>query len=309
LIYELATLTSFLFLILTFIINTYQISLIKEIKNDKEEVSNYIKKINIIRITIIIFIVFLLISKLIVLILGPDTLLNEQSFSSVEILVLVVNFFYANLWLMIYLFLLHSKDVKQDSILGYLKKVSYCISILFFLDFLFEGAVYLMTISDYMSLSVILIEKNLVKSVQNSLLLIVFIIVLTALLSGFFISFLVKRKIKILRFLELSTLLLLLAIAYLVLFDISSIVGWNQSLIYLLKLFSLKYGFAGFIFLIVLAVTLITNSSVVLLFNMKEFFINEQQIKNKIINMVKVGYVATCLLSFMVLWPYVYLWF
>ncbi|MCK4799143.1 MAG: hypothetical protein KAT05_17355 [Spirochaetes bacterium] len=308
-IYELATLSSFIFLILTFIINTYQISLIKEIKINEEGLSQYIKKINIIKTTITIFIIFLLISKLMVLLFGPDTLLNEFSFSSSEILILVVNFFYAVLWFMIVLFLYQSQEIKQEFILDYLKKISYSITLVFFLDFLLEGIVYLTTISEYMSLSVFTIVKKMTDPYPDLLYLIVLIVILTALLSGLFISFLVKRNIKILRYLELATLLLLFAIGYLVFFGTSAIVGWNESLIYLLKLFSFDYGYTGFIFIIVLAVTLITNSSVVLLFNLKEFFNSEQQLKNRLINMVKVGFVATCILSCMAVWPHIYLWF
>ena len=308
-IYELATLSSFIFLILTFIINTYQISLIKEIKINEEGLSQYIKKINIIKTTITIFIIFLLISKLMVLLFGPDTLLNEFSFSSSEILILVVNFFYAVLWFMIVLFLYQSQEIKQEFILDYLKKISYSITLVFFLDFLLEGIVYLTTISEYMSLSVFTIVKKMTDPYPDLLYLIVLIVILTALLSGLFISFLVKRNIKILKYLELATLLLLFAIGYLVFFGTSAIVGWNESLIYLLKLFSFDYGYTGFIFIIVLAVTLITNSSVVLLFNLKEFFNSEQQLKNRLINMVKVGFVATCILSCMAVWPHIYLWF
>lgn len=308
-IYELATLSSFIFLILTFIINTYQISLIKEIKINEEGLSQYIKKINIIKTTITIFIIFLLISKLMVLLFGPDTLLNEFSFSSSEILILVVNFFYAVLWFMIVLFLYQSQEIKQEFILDYLKKISYSITLVFFLDFLLEGIVYLTTISEYMSLSVFTIVKKMTDPYPDLLYLIVLIVILTALLSGLFISFLVKRNIKILRYLELATLLLLFAIGYLVFFGTSAIVGWNESLIYLLKLFSFDYGYTGFIFIIVLAVTLITNSSVVLLFNLKEFFNSEQQLKNRLINMVKVGFVATCILSCMAVWPHIYLLF
>ena len=244
-----------------------------------------------------------------VLLFGPDTLLNEFSFSSSEILILVVNFFYAVLWFMIVLFLYQSQEIKQEFILDYLKKISYSITLVFFLDFLLEGIVYLTTISEYMSLSVFTIVKKMTDPYPDLLYLIVLIVILTALLSGLFISFLVKRNIKILRYLELATLLLLFAIGYLVFFGTSAIVGWNESLIYLLKLFSFDYGYTGFIFIIVLAVTLITNSSVVLLFNLKEFFNSEQQLKNRLINMVKVGFVATCILSCMAVWPHIYLWF
>ena len=307
-IYELATLSSFLFLILTFIFNTYQFSYIKEIKSNDEKFSSYGKKLNAIKVSILIFIVLLLISKLIVLLFGPDTLLNEQSFSSTEILVFVVIFFYSVLWLMILLFLYQSKEVKNESLLEYLKKISYSITLVFILDFMIEGIVYLTTISDYMTFAVSTSNINISEPIQNSLVLIVIIVILIMLLSGLFLSFLIKRNIRILRYLELVTLLLLFAIGYLVFFNTSNIIGWNESLVYLLKLFSFKYGFTGFIFLIVLAVTMITNSSVVLLFNMKEFFVNEQQLKNKIINMIKVGYVATSILSFMSIWPHVYLW-
>jgi hypothetical protein len=309
LIYELATLSSFLFLILIFIINTYQISLIKELKLSEETVSNSLKKINILKNTLSIFIILLLLSKVILLLFGPDTLLKELSFSSSEILVLVVNFFYAILWVMILLFLYQFQEIKQEFTLDYLKKTSYSIALVFFLDFLLEGIVYLTNISEYMSMSVVTIEKRMTEPYPDSLFLLILIVLLTILLSGFFISFLIKRKIRILRYLELCTLLLLIAIGYLVFFGTGAIIGWNESYVYLLKLFSFTYGYTGFIFLIVLAVTLITNSSVVLLFNMKEFFNHEQQLKNRIINLIKVGFVATCILSCMALWPHIYLWF
>ena len=209
---------------------------------------------------------------------------------------------------MISLFLIQTKEVKLEFVYDYLKKISYSITILFFLDFLIEGIVYLTTISDYMSLSVSAIDNGLAEPVQNSLVLIIVIFALTALLSSFFISFLIKRNIRILRYLELSTLFLLIAIGYLIFFCTGSIIGWNESLVYLLKLFSFNFGYTGFIFLIVLAVTLITNSSVVLLFNIKGFFNSEQQLRNKIINLVKVGFVSTCILSCMAIWPHIYLW-
>ena len=308
-IYELATISSFLFLILTFIVNTYQISLIKEIKLKEEDLTKSFKKLNIIKNTLSVFIIILLLSKMIVLIFGPDTLLKEYTFSSSELLVLVVNFFYAILWFMIILFLYQSQEIKQEFILDYFKKISYSITLVFFLDFLLEGIVYLTTISEYMSLSVVTIKEKMIEPYTEFLYLIILIALLTVVLSGFFISFLIKRNIRILRYLELSTMLLLFAIGYLVFFSTGSIVGWNESLVYLLKLFSFEYGYTGFIFLIVLAVTLITNSSVVLLFNMKEFFNHEQQLKNRIVNMIKVGFVATCILSCMALWPHIYLWF
>ena len=307
-IYEFATLFSFLFLILIFIVNTYQVSFINEAKSNEEEYLNFVKKLNALKNTILVFILLLLVSKLVLLLFGPDTLLKETSFSSAEILIFVVNFFYAILWLMISLFLLQSKEVKQDFLLEYLKKISLSITILFFLDFLIEGIVYLTTITDYMSLSVSSIENAVAEPIQDSTLLILVIVVLTAILSTFFITFLIKRNIRILRYLELSTLFLLIAIGYLVFFCTGSIIGWNESLVYLLKLFSFNFGYTGFIFLIVLAVTLITNSSVVLLFNIKGFFNSEQQLRNKIINLVKVGFVSTCILSCMAIWPHIYLW-
>jgi len=309
LIYEIATLLSFLFLILIFIVNTFQISFIKELKKGEEEYAKFSKKLNAIKFTILIFIVLLLFSKFILLLFGPDTLLKEFSFSRAEILIFVVNFFYAILWLMICLFLFESREVKQEFILDYLKKISYFIATLFFLDFFIEGIVYLTTITDYLSLSVHATENSIAEPLNESFLPIIIIIALTVVLSAFFISFLIKRKIKILKYLEFTTLFLLLAAGYLVFFCSGSIIGWNESLVYLLTLFSFNFGYTGFIFLIILAVTLLTNSSVVLLFNMKEFFISEQQLKNKIINLVKVGFVATCILSCMAIWPHIYLWF
>ena len=308
-IYELATLLSFLFLILIFILNTYLVSFVKEVTNAKTEYVKFVKKLNALKISILIFILLLLLSKLILLIFGPDTLLKESAFSSAEILIFVVNFFYAILWLLISLFLLESKEIKQEFILVYLKKISYSITLLFFLDFFIEGIVYLTTITEYMTLSVYSAENSLAEPLQDTLLPIIVIITLTLILAGSFISFLIKRKIRILRYLEFNTLFLLFAIGYLVFFCTGSIIGWDESLVYLLKLFSFNYGYTGFIFLIILSVTMITNSSVVLLFNMKQFFISEQQIRNKIINLVKVGFVATCILSSMAIWPHVYLWF
>ena len=308
-IYEIATLLSFLFLILIFIVNTFQISFIKEIKKDEKEYVNFSKKLNVIKYIILIFIILLLISKFILLLFGPDTLLKEFSFSRAEILIFVVNFFYAILWLMICLFLFESKEVKQEYILDYHRKISYSITTLFFLDFFIEGIVYLTTITDYLSLSVYATENLTAEPLYETFLPIVVIIILTIVLNTFFISFLIKRKIKILKYLEFTILFLLLAVGYIVYFCTGSIIGWNESLVYLLKLFSFNYGYTGFIFLIILAVSLLTNSSVVLLFNMKEFFISDQQLKNKIINLVKVGFVATCILSCMAIWPHIYLWF
>jgi len=309
LIYEIATLSSFLFLILIFIINTYQVSFIKEVTRSEVEYLKFSKKLNALKITLLVFIVLLLVSKLILLLFGPDTLLKESAFSSAEILIFVVNFFYAILWLLISLFLIESKEVKHEFILVYLKKISNAITLLFFLDFVIEGIVYLTTITDYLTFSVYSAENSLAESLQDTLLPIIVIIILTILLVALFISFLIKRKIRILRYLEFNTLFLYFAIGYLVFFCTGSIIGWNESLVYLLKLFSFKYGYTGFIFLIILAVTMIMNSSVVLLFNMKQFFSSEQQLRNKIINLVKVGFIATCILSCMAIWPHVYLWF
>jgi len=275
LIYEIATLLSFLFLILIFIVNTFQISFIKEIKKGEKDHVKFIKKLNALKFIILIFIVLLLFSKLILLLFGPDTLLNEYSYSRAEILIFVVNIFYAILWLMICLFLFESREVKQEYILVYLKKISYSITTLFFLDFFIEGIVYLTTITDYMSLSVHATDNSIAEPLQESILPIVVIIILTILLSIFFISFLIKRKIQILKYLEFTTLFLLLAVGYLVYFCTGSIIGWNESMVYLLTLFSFNFGYTGFIFLIILAVTLLTNSSVVLLFNMKDFFSSE----------------------------------
>lgn len=306
-IYEFATLLSFLFLILTFIVNTYQISLVKEIKNSEQEFSAYKKKINALSKTISTFIILLLISKLFILLFGPDTILNANSFSNAEILVLFINFFYAVLWLMIIIFQFQSHEIKDEFILDYVQKISYAVALVFFLDFILAGIVYLTTISDYMSLSVVADKQELVQSLPDMSYIILIILFLTIALTIFFISFLIKRHIKILRYLELVTLLLLISIGYLVFFGTGPIIGWHESLKYLLILFSYKYGYTGYIFFIILAVTLITNSSVILLFNLKRMFNNEQQIKNKIINMVKVGFVASCILSCMALWPHIYL--
>lgn len=308
-IYELATLASFLFLILTFILNTYQLSFLNEIKNNNEKYSNYNKKLNALKVFTSILILSLFISKLIVLLFGPDTLIKEESFSNAEILIFVVNFFYAVLWIMILLFLYQSKEIKQDFLINYLQKISYFITLVFILDFVIEGIVYLTTINDYLSFSVSALKKLPSEPVSDTYVVVTIIIILTIMLTILFILFLIKRNIKLLRYLELTTLVILFTTGYLVFFKTSSIIGWNESLVYLLKLFSYRYGFTGFIFLITLAVTMITNSSVVLLFNIKEFFNNEQQLKNKIINLVKVGYVATSILSCMAVWPHIYLWF
>lgn len=308
-IYELATLASFLFLILTFILNTYQLSFLNEIKNNNEKYSNYNKKLNALKVFTSILILSLFISKLIVLLFGPDTLIKEESFSNAEILIFVVNFFYAVMWIMILLFLYQSKEIKQDFLINYLQKISYFITLVFILDFVIEGIVYLTTINDYLSFSVSALKKLPSEPVSDTYVVVTIIIILTIMLTILFILFLIKRNIKLLRYLELTTLVILFTTGYLVFFKTSSIIGWNESLVYLLKLFSYRYGFTGFIFLITLAVTMITNSSVVLLFNIKEFFNNEQQLKNKIINLVKVGYVATSILSCMAVWPHIYLWF
>lgn len=251
----------------------------------------------------------LLISKIVLLLFGPDTLLKENTFSKAEILIFVVNFFYAILWLMVVLFLFESKEVKQELLLDYLKKTGYAIILLFFMDFLIEGIVYLTTITDYMTFSVSSIILEPAEPIKNAYLFIGGILVLTLILVILFISFLVKRNIRILRYLELLTLSIVLVNSYLVVFYTKAVVGWNESFVFLLKLFSYKYGFTGFIFLIVLAVILVTNSSIILLFNLKNYFINEQNIRHKIINLTKVGFVATCILSCMVIWPYVYLQF
>lgn len=310
-IYEIATISSFFILSVILMSSTLLYSFCKKnkkqlVKTDKSSAVQ--KKIRLLINLNIIFISLLLLSKLIIFLFAPDTILTFDPIVFGEVNFLMITFFYAIFWIMILLSLLMSEEIKAEYFVNYLQKLSMVIVVLFFLDFCLSGLVYIINITQYFNLAISIPKIDIISSVLSIEILLILILILMILMVVFFVIFILKRKISLLRFYELCVLILLISVGYLLITNTSHLVGWNESVYFQLKLFSIDYGFIGLLFFSLLAVTLITNSFVILLFNLKDIFKNSVLLRNRIVNHMKIGFIATIALCALVLMPHFILW-
>jgi hypothetical protein len=312
LIYQIAIISSFIILIILFLLSTFLYSLCKKnIKENlkQEKVPIPQKKLGIIKNLVLIFISLLILIKLTIFLFSSNTILTFDPISPGEIDFLIITFFYAVFWVIILFSILITKEMKDEYLIIFFKKISTAIIVLFFLDFCLAGIVYILNIKYYLDFAISNSTIKILSADPNTSILLSIILLLLIILAGLFSTFILKRKIRILRYYELTILLLLSIVGYLVMTGTSNLIGWNESAIFRLKLFSFDYGYVGLVFLFLLAVTLITNSFVILLFNSRKIFINSQMIKNRIVNNMKIGFISTLALCGLAVMPFILIWF
>jgi len=311
LISDIAVFTSFVFLVLIFIISTYFYALIPK-KGKKEHTtelteSNH-KKISVVKNILIILIIILLISKLIVLFITPDIILSYHSISPIEINYILINIFYSVLWIVLLLFILIANEIKVEYLLPYYKRFSFLTMILFFLDIIVTGIVFSLKTIFYFKFTLMSPPGHIIQPESNFIIVLGIISLLLIITTILYFGFIIKRKLSILRYYEFLLLLLIAAEGYLLVTSNSNLLGWQESQYFRMKLFSYEYGYFALIYLALIAVTIVANSFVILLFNSREMFKNTQMIQNRIVNFMKIGFVAVLALSGVTIFPYFYIW-
>ncbi len=308
-IYEIATISAFIVLVLIFLssIFLYSFCLKKEKKLNKETPVST-KKIRISLYFLVFFISLLILVKLTIFLFAADTILSFDQIAPGEINQIITHFFYTVFWIIILFSISLKKDVVDDYQIVFIRRITLACILLFFLDFLLSGTVYVMNVLHYFNIQISVLDFSIIPAPTDTTILLLIISVLLLILIGLFIAFILKRRIRILSYYELTYLLLLSGIGYFLIIDSSNLIGWNESVVYRLKLFSFEYGYVGFIFLIVLALSLVSNSLIVLLFSLKDIFVDSQMPKRKIISYLKIGFVSVIILFGLNIMPHIFIW-
>jgi hypothetical protein len=133
-------------------------------------------------------------------------------------------------------------------------------------------------------------------------------LILLLLLITFYMLYIFKRSIKILKQYWLTLLLLLTSTLLFTILSNSTDLGWYDEGQTRLLIFSWQYAYFGWIYLIFISISLFCNSSSIVLLSVTNKFVNPVKYRNLSITFIKIGFVAAIAFTLLSIVPNFLLW-
>jgi hypothetical protein len=121
--------------------------------------------------------------------------------------------------------------------------------------------------------------------------------------------FALKRSLYFIKQYWIALFLLLVILATYTLQKTAYQLGWYESLPHSLKFFSWHYGYAGWIIFVFFAIVLFSNTAAIIILSLKNKWRNLNGAKSIMLPLVKIGFIASIILSALVTLPELFLWY
>lgn len=257
---------------------------------------------------IVFFISVLVIFRSILIFYSPSEFLSLSYIPKEIVHHLLINLILIIFWIVILYFFYIKGEIRLDERYVYLKGL-YSITVFIALtDVIFSTALYYTSFSGFFLTKSSGISPYLTQLSSKYVPLLWIHVLLLFLSTGIFILFILKRAIRILKQYWISLLMLfIVGITFTLLSTVNNL-GWNESTVSIMSLFSLNYMFLGWIVLGFLAASILCNALAVLVFSMLNKFTNQAKFKTYVITLVKMGFTTAITFAILVLLPELILW-
>jgi hypothetical protein len=139
--------------------------------------------------------------------------------------------------------------------------------------------------------------------------LLVFILILLLIQIILYTLFFVRRSLIHVRQYWISMFLYISILAFYLLTAGLYIIGWQDSSVIQLKLFSIHYGYLGWIFMLFFAVLIICNACGFTFLQLRKQMTNPQRARNLLSPLLKIGFMGLWGTSIIGLMPHLLIWF
>jgi hypothetical protein len=212
-------------------------------------------------------------------------------------------------WTTIIFFLYLNKDIKIEERLLYLQSTMLCIIIAAVLDIIFSVPLFALGFYKFFTVKSDILVNNLIPKIPQLLPLIVIIGILIIILALQYLMFALKRSLYFIKQYWIALFVLLVILTIYTVQKTAYQLGWYESLAHSLKFFSWHYGYAGWIIFVFFAIVLFSNAAAIIILSLKNKWRILNGARSIMLPLVKIGFIASIILSALVTLPELFLWY
>jgi hypothetical protein len=260
------------------------------------------------RTKIISFFIFCLVcSRLTLCLLTPPELIRFSYLSTEITHLLLTGLIFSVLWAMIWYFIAIKSEIKIEERVNYLRRLHVYTAILSISDLLIT---LLLSFQGYRHMFDIQATwHNPNQNVLSAYLpLLIVSLILLGLLSILYTLYIFRRSIKILKQYWLALLLLLISTILFTVLSGTVNLGWYDYSRARLLIFSWQYAYFGWIFLLLISITVFCNAASIILLSITNKFVNPVKFRNLSITLIKMGFITTLAFTLLSFVPDLLLW-
>jgi len=312
LIYEYATLVSFLISCIVLLGASFYYNQLKKsspLRYGSANAQKIVARTELWDSFVRVFIVLLLCSRMIVFLAAPLEILQVNLPDDNFMRFLIAGFLFSNLWLIFLILFIFKKEIKTEN------RFKYQISLILFTIFF--------TIIDLTSSSILFLKGYFsifqqhtysasvftMQDIHARTPLLIFLLLLMIMQVTLFTLFFVRRSLNHVHQYWMSLILYVFVLTLYIVGVGLYIVGWKESSLIKLQLFSLHYGFWGWIFLFFFSLLIVSNLIAFLLLRFRPIMSNPQRARNLLSPLLKLGFIGLWGTSILCLTPHVLILF
>ena len=311
-IYEFASLISFLLLgIILLGASAYYSQLRKSLplRHGAGSVQKIVARADIWDSVIRTVIILLLCSRIIIIFTAPVEILTVNLPDNNFILFLINGFFFSNLWFIFLILYIFKKEIKTESRFRYQSSLILFTIFLAIVDLVFSAVLLIRGYISIFQKHTDAVSGFIMQDIQAQNPILVFLLILMMVQVILFALFFIRRSLIHIHQYWMSMLLYVVLLTYYIFSVGVYIIGWKESSMIKLQVFSMQYGYWGWIFLFFFSLLIVSNLIGFMLLKFRPIMSNPQRARNLLSPLLKLGFIGLWGTSILCLTPHVLILF